>query len=271
MQIGYDMTNYLPEERRQQINEILQSEGKVTVIGLAERLNTSVDTIRRDLKELEENGRLTRVHGGALPPSPVPSPYHKRQTENLPAKQAIALEACKLIRQDQVVFIDGGTTPLEVARGLAIDMRLTVITVSPLVLDVVSRIPYVKAIMVGGSYDPVSRTIVGSSANEFIAQIKADVCILGVCSLDVEYGVTTNGFEESKIKSLMIQNSSEVIAVATADKLGTVAAYKASSIDDLTHIVTENSVSDAVVTPFLDKGIQVLTSKNEILVNLNFR
>ena len=69
----------------------------------------------------------------------------------------------------------------------------------------------------------------------------------------------------------MIQNSSEVIAVATADKLGTVAAYKASSIDDLTHIVTENSVSDAVVTPFLDKGIQVLTSKNEILVNLNFR
>ncbi len=265
------MNSYLPEERRQQISEILQSEGKVTVIGLAERLNTSVDTIRRDLKELEENGRLTRVHGGALPPSPVPSPYYKRQTENRPAKHAIALEACKLIQQDQVVFIDGGTTPVEVARNFAVDMRLTVVTVSPNVLDVISHSPYIKAVMVGGTYDPVSRTIVGSAAIDFISQIKADICILGVCSLDVAYGVTTNGFEESKIKKLMIQNSSEVVAVATADKLGTAAAYKASSIDDITHIVTESGVADSVATPFLEKGIQVITGKNEYIVNLNFR
>ena len=271
MQIQTSKTGFLPEERRQQILKILTAEGKVTVPGLAERLSASVDTIRRDLKELENGGSLTRVHGGALPRSPNTSSYRVRQSQNRPAKQAIAIEACKLIQPDQVVFIDGGTTALEVVRHLPIDIHLTIVTASPPVMGVVAQYPFVKAIMLGGTLDPASMTVVGSSALEALSLIQADVCILGICSLDIEFGMTTIGYEESKIKSLMVSNSSEVIAVTTAAKLGTAAPFKVASIEHLTHIVTESSATKEQVTPFIDAGIDVITGSSEHVVNLNFR
>lgn len=263
--------NFLPEERRQQINEILLREGKVTVPDLAQRLGTSVDTIRRDLKELEQSGLLTRVHGGALPRSPAANSYHTRQTQNRSAKQAIAIEAGKLIQPKQVVFMDGGTTVLEVARHLPIDLEITIITVSPPVIVAVSQYPYVNAIMLGGTLDPSSMTVVGGNTVEALNHMRADICILGVCSLHPEIGLTTPQYEEAKIKTQMIKRSAEVIAVTTSDKFGTAAPFFVSDIEDVTHIVTEQSVTDEQIAPFADVGIQVIRGKNEPILNLNYR
>lgn len=264
-------SNYLPEERRQRIREILLNEGKVTVPNLAERLETSVDTIRRDLKDLERSGLLTRVHGGALPRSPAANSYHTRQTQNRSAKQTIAIEAGKLIQPKQIVFMDGGTTALEVARHLPIDLEITIITVSPPVIIAVSQYPYVNAIMLGGTLDPASMTVVGGNTVEALSKIRADVCILGVCSLHAEIGLTTPYFEEAKIKTQMIKNSAEVIAVTTREKFGTAAPFFVSNIEDVTHIVTEHSVTDEQIMPFVDAGIQVIRGKNEPYLNLNYR
>lgn len=263
-------SHILPEERRQQICDILLQEGKVTVLDLASRLEISVDTIRRDLKELENSGRLTRVHGGALPRSPAANPYRVRQVQNRPIKQAIAAEAAKLIQPNQVIFVDGGTTALEVARNLPLNFEVTIVTTSPAVLVAIGHYPYVKAIMLGGTLDPVSMTIIGSDTSHAISQINADVCILGVCSLHAEIGVTASSFEESKIKGQMIKNSSEVIAVTTSEKLGTAAPFVITSIDHLTHIVTEQSAPDEKITPFIEAGIEVIKAKNTNLANLNF-
>lgn len=264
-------SNYLPEERRQQINEILLREGKVTVPDLAQRLGTSVDTIRRDLKDLEQSGLLTRVHGGALPRSPAANSYHTRQTQNRSAKQTIAIEAGKLIQPNQVVFIDGGTTALEVVRHLPIDLEITIITVSPPIIVAASQYPYVNAIMLGGTLDPVSMTVIGGNTIEALSQMRADVCILGVCSLHAELGLTTPRYEEAKIKTQMINNASEVVAVTTSDKFGTAAPFFVAGIDHLTHIVTESSVTDEQIQPFIEAGIQVIRGKNEPYINLNFR
>ena len=267
MQISEDESGFLPEERRQQIVKILMAEGKVKVPNLAQRLKASVDTIRRDLKELENSGSLTRVHGGALPRSPATNSYRVRQSQNRLAKEAIAIEACKLIQPNQVVFIDGGTTALEVVRHLPIDIKLTIVTASPPVMAVAAQYPFVQAIMLGGTLDPVSMTVIGGNALETLRQIQADVCILGICSLDIEFGVTTIGYEESKIKSLMVQNASEVVAVTTADKLGTAAPFKVASIDHLTHIVTESSAPKDKIDRFIDVDIEVVLGSSEQNVN----
>lgn len=251
----------LPEERRQQIIHMLMQEGKVTAPDLSERLSVSADTIRRDLKDLEHGGHLTRVHGGALPRSPSVASYDTRQTQNISAKVAVAKAAAKLIQPNQVVVIDSGTTSLEVARHLAPDLKATVITTSPPVLIALSVHPHIHVIMLGGSLDKTSMTVMGASTQEALNRIRADVCVLGVCSLHEDIGITTNTYEEAEMKRLMIHNSAEVIAATTAEKLGTATPFVVTSLDHISHIVTEASVSDEMLRPYKDLGISTLKAK----------
>src|SRR5438105_11180070 len=121
----------LTAERRRSIMQTLQRDGKVLASELSKNLHVSEDTIRRDLRELASAGVLQRVHGGALPRSPVTASFTARQQQASGAKAAIAQAAVRLIRQDQVIILDGGTTPLQVAQHLPPDLRATVITHSP--------------------------------------------------------------------------------------------------------------------------------------------
>ena len=251
----------LPEERRQHILHILMQEGKVTAPNLSERLGVSEDTIRRDLKDLEKAGQLTRVHGGALPRTPSVTSYEKRQSLNIQAKTVIAKEAAKLIQSGQVVLIDGGTTALEVVRQFAPDLRATILTISPPVVMELSNHPHVEVVMLGGSLDKTSMTITGASTQDALGRIRADVCILGVCSLHEGIGVTTLSFEEAEMKRRMIQNATDVIAVVTAEKLGTAAPFVVSDINEVSHIVTEASVSDDMLEPYERLGIQVVKAR----------
>src|SRR6266566_8560040 len=121
----------LTAERRRSIMQTLQREGKVLSSELSKVLHVSEDTIRRDLNELAAAGELQRVHGGALPRSPATASFTERQQQAPEAKAAIAQAAIRLIHQDQVIILDGGTTPLQVAQHLAPDLHATVITHSP--------------------------------------------------------------------------------------------------------------------------------------------
>ena len=253
------MTNQpLPEERRQHILHILMQEGKVTAPDLSKRLSVSEDTIRRDLKDLEQAGHLTRVHGGALPRSPSVVSYGKRQSQNTSAKKAVAKEAAKLIQTGQVIFIDSGTTALEVARHLASNLKATIITASPPVVMALSEHPSINVVMLGGSLDKTSMTVMGASTQEALSRIRADVCILGICSLHENLGVTTVSYEEAAMKRLMIHNSADVIAPTTAEKLGTAAPFVVADIDTVSHIVTEASVSDKMLEPYQSLGIHII-------------
>src|SRR5712692_11560980 len=121
----------LTAERRRSIIHTLQRDGKVLASELSRALQVSEDTIRRDLRELAAAGVLQRVHGGALPRSPATASFTERQQQAPGAKAAIAQAAVRLIRQDQVIIFDGGTTLLQVAQRLPTDFRATVITHSP--------------------------------------------------------------------------------------------------------------------------------------------
>ena len=140
----------LTAERRQQILETLRRDGKVLASELSAVLNVSEDTIRRDLRELAEAGLLQRVHGGALPRSPAAASFAIRQSQAPSAKAAIANAAAQLVRNGQVIILDGGTTTLQVAQRLPLDLRATIVTNSPPIAVALAEHPAVEVIVIGG-------------------------------------------------------------------------------------------------------------------------
>lgn len=251
-------TLILPEERRRQILQRLTQEGKVVAADLSTTFRVSEDTIRRDLRDLAEARLLQRVHGGALPLSPVTASYATRTQQQMPSKMALARKAAQLARHGQVILVDGGTTNLEVAQCLSTELRATVLTTSPPIAMALAEHPRVDVVLIGGKLDKQEMVVTGATASENVRLVHADLCILGVYSLHPELGITATDSEYAQLKRIMIQQAAEVVAVATADKLGAAAPHVVAPISALTHLVTENSVSDATLAPYAAAGITVL-------------
>src|SRR5215207_4759516 len=140
----------LKEARRDHIVETLRRHGRVVASELAATLGVSDDTVRRDLSDLAQAGVLHRVHGGALPTSPALPAFAARELQAPEAKRAIARVAAGLVRNGQVVFMDGGTTARLTAAQLSPELRATVITHSPTTADVLMDHPHVELVLLGG-------------------------------------------------------------------------------------------------------------------------
>jgi DeoR/GlpR family transcriptional regulator of sugar metabolism len=248
----------LTVERRQHILATLQHDGKVLASELSAALGVSQDTIRRDLRELAEAGLLQRVHGGALPRSPAAAPFVARQSQAPAAKQAIAQVAAQLVRDGQVIMLDGGTTTLQVAQRLPLDLRATVVTNSPPIAIALAEHPQVEVVLVGGRLYKDSLVTIGAGAVEALRAIRADICMLGVCSLHPQDGISVPDLEEAYVKRAMVAGAAEVVALASAEKLGTVAPYTVGPIDDLTHIVTEREVPEEMLALYRAHGITII-------------
>ncbi len=248
----------LTAERRQYILEALRRDGKVLATELSGALSVSEDTIRRDLRELADAGLLQRVHGGALPRSPAIASYAARQQQAPSAKAAIAQAAAQLVRSGQTVILDGGTTTLQVAQRLPPDLRATVITNSPPIASALAEHSEVEVILIGGRLYKHSLVTVGAATVEALRQVRADLCMLGICSLDLEDGISVPDYEEAHVKRAMIASAAEVVALASAEKLGTAAPYIVAPLSELTYLVTDRSVPEEVLAPYRAQGITVI-------------
>jgi DeoR/GlpR family transcriptional regulator of sugar metabolism len=248
----------LTEERRQVILDRLARDGRVVVADLSSSLDMSLDTIRRDLQELADAGLVRRVHGGALPPAVGSRTYAARREQAPAAKAAIANATVDLLRDGQVILLDAGTTTLEVARHLPRSLQATVITNSPPIAVALAEHPSVEVTMLGGNLDKDALALVGAATVEALRSVRADVLILGVCSVHPEIGITVPHLEESYVKRAMIANAVEVVAVSSADKLGSAGPYVVGSVDELTHLVTEHSSTLPDLDPYRALGVEVV-------------
>jgi DeoR/GlpR family transcriptional regulator of sugar metabolism len=251
----------LKEERQQIIMETLRRDGKIIAVDLSNAINVSEDTIRRDLRDLADAGLIQRVHGGALLRSPAGASYKERQYMSGDAKMAIARVAVTLVQNRQVIILDGGTTTLEIARRLPLGLHATIVTNSPPIAVALADYPDIQIVMIGGHILSPSLVTIGAAAVEAFSAIHADLCMLGVCSLHPEMGVSTPNYEESLVKRIMVANSAEVVALATVDKLNTGAPYTVAPISDLTYIITEAETPDELLKPYIEKGITIMKGK----------
>ncbi|MBB6670799.1 DeoR/GlpR family DNA-binding transcription regulator [Cohnella nanjingensis] len=248
----------LKEERQQLILNLLNQQGKLVATELSQTLHVSEDTIRRDLREMDAVGMIHRVHGGALPKSPPAVHYVDRQNLAVETKERLANQAAALVRNGQVILMDGGTTTLKLAERLPKSLMATVVTNSPPVAIALAGHPKVEVILIGGQLYKDSLVNIGTAAVETLNRIRADVCFLGIYSLHPEIGISVPYIEETYVKRQMISISSEVVALATSDKLGTSSSFIVAPTHSLTYLVTEKDISEEILAPYNQLGITVL-------------
>jgi DeoR/GlpR family transcriptional regulator of sugar metabolism len=236
----HDLEDIFPSERRQRILGVLQQEGKVVAAELANRLKVSIDTVRRDLNQLGQEGLIQRVHGGGLPASPALTPVLQRQFRSQAPKQAVAEKAARLIQNATVVFMDGGTTAVEVARAIDPQTEFTMITHNPkAALVLLERGSRAEVILLGGRIDRHELVAISPSTITEIRKFRADLFFMGICSIHPVLGITCRTLEDLEVKRAMSEASAEVAGLATAEKLGTAAPMVLGPVSMLHYLVTD--------------------------------
>ena len=250
-------TGLLSAERRQAILATLERDGKVVAARLVRKLGVSEDTIRRDLRELAAQGLVQRVHGGALAPAPQPGTFADRSETCTAEKVALAQAAVGVLAGARVILLDGSTTNLELARRLPPERACTVLTNSPPIAAALAAHPAAEVVMIGGRLEKAAQVTVGATAVDFIRSVRADACVLGVCALHPEAGLSTDELEEAHVKRAMVAASADVIALATTDKLSAGSPYLVAPVAELTHVVAEAAAPDALLDPYRAAGVTV--------------
>ena len=206
---------------------------------------------------MAKEGLLLRVHGGALPASPAIADFTVREYLVPEEKIAIGRAAALRVQPGQVVFIDGGTTCLQLARHLPLDLKATVITHSPSIAMALVDHSDIEVIMLGGRLFRHSLVGVGATTLEAIGRVRADLYFMGVCSVHPTAGLSTGDFEEAVIKRALCHAAAETIVLATSEKLTTASPYQVVELASISAIVLLASTSPALREPYEKQGISL--------------
>jgi DeoR/GlpR family transcriptional regulator of sugar metabolism len=248
----------LKGERQRRILEILADTGRLVATELPDVLGVSTYTVRRDLDELAQAGRLQRVHGGALARSPVASTYEGRQSQSVAGKREVARAATTLLRPGMVAILDGGSTALAVAEAIPPEHTGTFVTHSPPAAEALGRHPGLEVVVVGGTLDRRAMVAVGGQTIDAYRGIAADVCFLGIWSVHSEHGISEGYPDEAEVRRVLLERADRVVGLATSEKLGTVAPFRVAPADALTHLATERDAPAELLAPLSDLGVEIV-------------
>lgn len=248
----------LTRQRKQHILSVLQRDGHVVAKALSDELGLSEDTIRRDLRELAAEGLLQRVHGGALPVAAAEADLAGRQQLVPDEKVAIGRAAARLVRPGQVVFIDGGTTAVQLARHLPKNLRATVVTHSPPVAAELVSHAAVEVVLIGGRLFKHSMVAVGAAAMAAIARIHADTYFMGVTGVHAEAGLTTGDMEEAEIKRALMAAAAETVVLASSEKLGAASAWMVNPVGAAASLLVSPDAPAQALGPLRKAGPAIL-------------
>ncbi|MDI9880123.1 DeoR/GlpR family DNA-binding transcription regulator [Flectobacillus longus] len=247
----------LREERLQIILKMLETNQRVSSVELSEILNVSDDTIRRDLNELAENGLLKKVHGGAVPRSAHPYKLKERIKVAHEEKMVLAQKAQAYFHDGQVILLDNGSTNMEVARMMSPDLKATVFTTSLQIAQILCEHPSIQLFFLGGKVFKDAQNTYGAEVIEMLQKIRADICILGVCGIHHNIGVTIQDWGENQVKRKMVDISQKVVALVTASKVNTAESYVVCTLDELDVMLTDDCIDGALLKDYQKHDIVI--------------
>lgn len=247
----------LKKERQAYILHQVNLHNKVLSSSLCTEINVSEDTIRRDLQELSDEGKVIKVHGGALSHSFNKVYFSTNGVYSQPEKKVIAQKAIALINNGMFILTSGGTTILELARSLPPQLKATFMSGSiPAILEYMHH-PNIEVIMIGDRISKNSKITVGSEAIAKIKQMKPDICFLGTNAIDIEHGITDNDWEVVQLKKAMIESSKMVVCLTIAEKINSVQPIHVCELKDINMLITELNESDPLLKPYKEAGVKV--------------
>jgi DeoR/GlpR family transcriptional regulator of sugar metabolism len=247
----------LTTQRKKLILTRLTADGQIVAKDLALEFGTSEDTIRRDLRELAREGKLQRVHGGALPASAAVGDLRAREQVSPKDKIELGGVGASMIRSNQVVILDGGTTALQVARQLSPDLHATIVTHSPTVAVEAAKHPYVDIIMLGGRLFRHSMVNVGATVIDAASRLRADIYFMGVTGVHPEAGLSTGDAEEAAVKRALHERAAETIVLASAEKLMAASPFLVTSLTEISLLVVPLKTPNGIVRALRAGGTQV--------------
>ncbi len=247
----------LKKERQAYILRQVSLHNSVLSTDLSTEINVSEDTIRRDLNELAETGKVIKVHGGALSKS-FNSFYLRTDVYNIDNKKIVAEKAVSLIKDGMFVLTSGGTTIIELARLLPSSLKATFLTGSIPAAYEYSQHPNIEVIFIGDKIAKKSQIAVGGEAISKIKAIKADLCFLGINAIDPEQGVTDNDWDIVEVKKAMIEASNQTVVLSISEKLNTHQRIRICGLNDIDILITELDSTDKLLAPFMQTGLTIL-------------
>lgn len=234
------------EQRQQKIYEQLLMKGNVRVSELSTTYHVSMETIRKDLNDMEQQGLLIKTHGGAeiLQKSSEVSIDYKINT-NTQAKQAIARKALSFIEDHSVIFLDPGSTTLALARLLPLKKDLIVVTNSIRIASLICEQKH-ELIFTGGKIQKKAKAATGSFAINHLDTLHIDTAFMGTDGFHNYTGPTTYSFEEVAVKQHVILHSDHKYLLADASKFDSQGTYRFASFNDFDALITDHEQNDRI-------------------------
>lgn len=249
-------------ERQQLLAERLHQDGRLAVIDLAEELDVSSETIRRDLAVLERDGLAQRVHGGAVAARALTilePGLAQRASTNAEQKERIAREAAAFLPEaGGSMVLDAGTTISHLVDAIPLDHALTVITHSIPTASKLTAIPSVNLHLLGGRVRGVTAAAVGQSTVDALSTVQVDICFLATNAASPGHGLSTPDAEEAAVKRALAKSARKVVALFDASKFSAEHVFSFASYDDIDVVITDKDADAKDVEALRAHGVEVV-------------
>ena len=256
-----DLSDLSNIERQESLLRLVEKEQRLSVSQICEEFSVSPATARRDLEVLTKNGKVRRIHGGALalksaPPEP---PIALRSAEQVEEKKRIGRAGATLIKDGDTVFLGSGTTVLEVANNLRSRRGLTVITHSLSVMNVLAGAPDITLVNLGGILRSNALSFIGHLTEQALADIRVEKIIFGIRAIDTEAGLTIDHLPAAQTLRAVLNIGKELILVADHTKCERASMAFVAPITVIDTFITDTKAPNTFISALTDQGIQVLT------------
>ena len=257
------MSDFSPTpERQKQILSLLTKQRSLSVAEIVEQFSVSEATARRDLETLASEGKLQRVHGGAIAVEKAPPelPILERASEETDEKVRIGRATAGLIADKETVFLGSGTTVLEVAKNLRDRKNLTVITNSLPVLNTLAGIKEITVISLGGMLRDSELSFIGHITEQALAEVRVDKVVMGTRGISLEHGLTNDYLQETLTDRAILKIGREVIIVADHTKVNRVSTVLLAPLEVMNIFVTDSLTEKKFIQSLKKQNINVIVA-----------
>ncbi len=248
----------LKEERQHKILTEVALHNRILLTDIAEAFGVSIDTVRRDVKELDAEHKLRKVHGGAVSLGFTSNTTRNSNIYALDEKRKIARKALGILNDGAVIFIDGGTTCLEMACLIPLDIELTCFTLSiPVAMELLNK-PNVKVIFIGGEIAREAQIAIGANAIHNLSGIRVDYGFIGTGYVDALHGLTEFDWDIVQVKKAVIKAAKKTVLLSISEKLNSQHRYKTCDINAINTMITELEPDNNLLNLFRNHDIRLL-------------
>jgi DeoR/GlpR family transcriptional regulator of sugar metabolism len=257
------MSDFTPTpERQKQILSLLSKQGRLSVAEIVTQFSVSEATARRDLEALASDGKVQRVHGGAIAVGQAPPelPILEREVEQSDEKARIGSATVELIADNESVFLGSGTTVLEVAKNLRDRRNLTVITNSLPVLNALAGLKEITVISLGGQLRDSELSFIGHITEQALAEVRVDKVVMGTRGISIEHGLTNDYLQETLTDRAILKIGRDVIIVADHTKINRVSTVLLAPLTAVHTFVTDPQADKKFIQSIKKQNIKVVVA-----------